>query len=182
MLGKHPNSNPAKVCIIGAGCSGFTTAKALLDRRMPFDCFEMSDEIGGNWTFRNKSGKAACYRSLHIDTSKRRMQFADFPAPDSFPDYPHHSEVNAYFNAYVDHFGLRERITFNTEVLRCDLTPERRWQVRLSTGESKTYDTLLVCTVTIGTHMFPPSQAYSMVGRSTVTITSILSSHSICAA
>lgn len=37
-----------KVCIIGAGCSGFTTAKALADRGIAFDCFEMSDQIGGN--------------------------------------------------------------------------------------------------------------------------------------
>lgn len=37
-----------KVCIIGAGCSGFTTAKAFADRGIPFDCFEMSDQVDGN--------------------------------------------------------------------------------------------------------------------------------------
>ena len=53
-----------KVCIIGAGCSGFTTAKALADRGIPFDCFDMSDQIGGNWVFKNKNGRSACYQSL----------------------------------------------------------------------------------------------------------------------
>ena len=105
-----------KVCIIGAGCSGFTTAKALADRGIPFDCFDMSDQVGGNWVFKNRNGRSACYQSLHIDTSKYRMQFEDLPIPSHFPDYPHHSQVLEYFNAYVDRFGLRKRITFTTEV------------------------------------------------------------------
>ena len=113
-----------KVCIIGAGCSGFSTAKALKDRGIPFDIFEMSDTIGGNWAYRNKNGMSACYESLHIDTSKYRMQFEDFPIPDDFPDFPHHSQVLQYFNDYVDHFGLREKIEFNTAVTHCELTPD----------------------------------------------------------
>ncbi len=70
-----------KSCIIGAGCSGFTTAKALQDRGLPFDIFEMTGDIGGTWNFNNPGGKSACYQSLHIDTSKTRMQFRDFPIP-----------------------------------------------------------------------------------------------------
>ena len=42
-------SNKPKTCIIGAGCSGFTMAKRLKDKGLPYDCFEMSDNIGGNW-------------------------------------------------------------------------------------------------------------------------------------
>ena len=38
-------------CIIGAGSSGVTTAKALIERGLPFDCFDRSDDIGGNWYF-----------------------------------------------------------------------------------------------------------------------------------
>ncbi|MEO0961285.1 MAG: NAD(P)-binding protein, partial [Pseudomonadota bacterium] len=58
------NSALPKCCIIGAGCSGFTTAKALQDRGIPFDCFEMSDVVGGNWAYKNKNGMSACYESL----------------------------------------------------------------------------------------------------------------------
>ena len=36
-----------KACIIGAGCSGFTMAKRLKDHGVPYDCFELSDNIGG---------------------------------------------------------------------------------------------------------------------------------------
>ncbi len=132
-------------CIIGAGCSGFTTAKALADRGLPFDCFEMSNQIGGNWVYKNPNGRSSCYQSLHIDTSKYRMQFQDFPIPADYPDYPHHSQVLAYFNAYVDRFGLRDRITFNTEVVRATREADGVWKVELSTGETRFYDALFVC-------------------------------------
>ena len=105
-----------KACIIGAGCSGFTTAKRLKDLGVPYDCFEMSDNIGGNWYYNNPNGHSACYQSLHIDTSKWRLAFEDYPVPAGWPDFPHHSQLLQYFNDYVDHFGLRETITFNTAV------------------------------------------------------------------
>ena len=135
---------PPKVCIIGAGCSGFTTAKALADKGIAFDCFEMSDQIGGNWVFKNKNGRSACYQSLHIDTSKYRMQFDDLPIPGDYPDYPHHSQVLAYFNAYVDRFDLKRRITFNTEVTKAERVADGKWRVTLSTGEARLYDALIV--------------------------------------
>lgn len=135
---------PPKVCIIGAGCSGFTTAKALADKGIAFDCFEMSDQIGGNWVFKNKNGRSACYQSLHIDTSKYRMQFDDLPIPGDYPDYPHHSQVLAYFNAYVDRFDLKRRITFNTEVTKAERLADGKWRVTLSTGEARLYDALIV--------------------------------------
>jgi cation diffusion facilitator CzcD-associated flavoprotein CzcO len=49
MNAQSENTRLPKVCIVGAGCSGFTTAKRLKDYGIPFDCYEMSDDIGGNW-------------------------------------------------------------------------------------------------------------------------------------
>ena len=131
-------------CIIGAGCSGFTTAKRLQDHGLPFDIYEKSDRVGGNWAYRNPNGMSACYQSLHIDTSKWRLAFEDYPVPDGWPDFPHHSLIDGYFNAYVDHFGLRERIRFNTGVEQCVRRGGGTWDVTLSTGETKRYDTLVV--------------------------------------
>ncbi len=59
----HPRS-----CIIGAGAAGLTTAKRLKDWGLPYDCFEMSNDIGGTWYYKNPNGRSACYDSLHIDT------------------------------------------------------------------------------------------------------------------
>jgi cation diffusion facilitator CzcD-associated flavoprotein CzcO len=137
------NSLP-KVCIIGAGCSGFTTAKRLQDYGIPFDIFEASDDIGGNWYFNNPNGMSACYKSLHIDTSKYRLAFEDYPVPEHWPDYPHHAELLQYFHDYVDHFGLREKITFNCSVEKAIRRDGGGWDVTLSSGETRSYDALAV--------------------------------------
>src|SRR5262245_34504145 len=97
-----------RVCVIGAGSSGIAAVKALRDRGIPFDCFEKSDRVGGLWAFGNTGGHHAAYRSLRINSSRDLMQFADFPMPKSYPDYPTHGQIAAYFDRYVDFFGLRE--------------------------------------------------------------------------
>lgn len=139
----HSTGKPV-TCIIGAGCSGFTMAKRLKDNDLPYDCFEMSDNIGGNWYYKNPNGASSCYQSLHIDTSKWRLAFEDYPVPDDWPDFPHHSQLLEYFHNYVDHFGLRESITFNTAVTNCERLKGGRWRVTLSTGEQRDYDVICV--------------------------------------
>ena len=134
-----------KACIIGAGCSGFTTAKRLKDYGIPFDCFEISDDVGGNWYFKNPNGLSACYQSLHIDTSKWRLAFEDYPVPPEWPDFPSHSQLVGYFRDYVDHFDLRRLITFNTRVESATRGADGRWTVTLSDGRSLDYDVLFVC-------------------------------------
>ena len=133
-----------KVCIVGAGCSGFTMAKRLKDFGIAYDCFEASDDIGGNWYFNNPNGMSSCYKSLHIDTSKYRLAFEDYPVPEDWPDFPHHSQLLQYFHDYVDHFGLRDSITFNTRVENCERLEDGRWRVHLSDGEPREYDVLVV--------------------------------------
>ncbi len=137
------NSKP-KVAIIGAGCSGFTTAKRLKDHAIPFDVFEASDDIGGNWYFNNPNGMSACYKSLHIDTSKYRLAFEDFPVPETWPDYPHHGQILEYFHDYVAHFDLRPHIRFNTRVEKAVRRGAGGWNLTLSSGETRYYDALAV--------------------------------------
>jgi cation diffusion facilitator CzcD-associated flavoprotein CzcO len=133
-----------RVCVIGAGSSGIAAAKALHERGFPFDCFEASDRVGGTWVFKNRNGMSSSYRSLHINTSRERMEFSDFPMPATYPDFPHHSHIAAYFDAYVDHFGIRDKITFETLVTRVERRPDGRWDVTTDHGEARTYDALIV--------------------------------------
>ena len=132
------------VCIIGAGSSGIAAAKALYERGIPFDCFEKSDRVGGNWVFGNKNGMSAAYRSLHINTSRERMEYSDFPMPSWYPDFPHHAQIAAYFDAYVDHFGFRHAITFETGVEHAARDRDGVWAITLDTGEVRHYDALIV--------------------------------------
>jgi hypothetical protein len=132
------------VCVIGAGSSGIAAAKALHERGIPFDCFEKSDQVGGNWVFGNRNGMSSAYRSLHINTSRERMEYSDFPMPKSYPDFPHHTHIAEYFNDYVDRFGVRDRIVFETGVERARRGDDGVWTVTLDTGDTRTYDALVV--------------------------------------
>ncbi|MGO9249549.1 MAG: flavin-containing monooxygenase [Solirubrobacteraceae bacterium] len=138
------NGSIPRACIIGAGSSGIAAVKALHERSIPFDCFEASDQIGGNWVFGNRNGMSAAYRDLFINVSRERMAYSDYPMPTSYPDFPHHTHIAEYFNAYVDHFGLRPLITFNTRVTHAARREDGVWEVTLDSGETRTYDALLV--------------------------------------
>jgi dimethylaniline monooxygenase (N-oxide forming) len=131
-------------CVIGAGSSGIAAAKRLVDAGIDVDVIEKSDRVGGNWVFGNRNGMSAAYRSLHINTSRDRMEYAEFPMPHDYPDFPHHSQIADYFDSYVDHFGLRERITFQTGVERAQRGADGVWQVTTDSGEQRHYDALLV--------------------------------------
>jgi thioredoxin reductase len=143
-IGDRSSHQLPRACIIGAGSSGIAAAKALHERGIPFDCFEKSDRVGGNWVFGNRNGMSAAYRDLFINTSRPRMAYSDFPMPESYPDFPHHAQIAAYFDTYVDHFGFREKITFETAVTRATWREDELWEIELDTGESRLYDALLV--------------------------------------
>jgi cation diffusion facilitator CzcD-associated flavoprotein CzcO len=118
-----------KVAVIGAGSSGITALKGLVDRGFDAVCYEASDRVGGNWVFGNKNGMSASYRSLHINTSRERMEYSDFPMPKSYPDFPHHSHIAEYFDDYVDHFGIRDRIRAETRVERAERAGNGVWTI-----------------------------------------------------
>jgi cation diffusion facilitator CzcD-associated flavoprotein CzcO len=108
------------VCIIGAGSSGITAAQVLTARGVDVDVYEMGSGVGGNWRYGNDNGLSSAYRSLHINTSRQLMEYAAYPMPEDLPDYPSHWQIARYFDDFVDHFGLRDRIRFRTEVVKVE--------------------------------------------------------------
>lgn len=137
-----------RVCVIGAGSSGIASCRALQARGIEFDCFEKGSHIGGNWKIGNDNGQSAAYRSLFMISSRRMSEYAAFPMPDEYPDYPHHSQMAAYFDAYADHFGLREQISFRAEVTSVERAEGGGWDVtrRAADGEEQTdrYEAVMV--------------------------------------
>ena len=152
-------STVKKACLIGAGSSGIAVAKTFHERGLPFDAFEASNRVGGNWVYGNVNGMSSAYRGLHINTSRARMEYSDFPMPAGTPDFPHHSTIAKYFDAYVDHFGFRSKIAFETKVSHVE-KKGAAYEVTLSTGETRRYDAVLVAN---GHHWDPawPSPAFS---------------------
>jgi len=94
--------------------------------------------------FKNSNGMSSAYRSLHINTSRERMEYSDFPMPRSYPDFPHHTQIARYFDDYVDHFGFRDRIEFGTRVEHAVQRPDGVWEVSPERGGTRRYDALLV--------------------------------------
>lgn len=138
-MGRWPGT-----CVIGAGSSGIATCKVLSQRGLPFACFDKSDRVGGNWVFGNTNGMSACYRGLCINTSKRRMEYSDFPMPDDYPDFPRHDQIAAYFESYVDHFGFRDRIELERSVEHVARSDDGGWLVTLDGGEARRFDAVVV--------------------------------------
>jgi dimethylaniline monooxygenase (N-oxide forming) len=72
------------------------------------------------------------------------MEYSDFPMPKSDPDYPHHAQIARYFDAYVDHFGFRDGIRFQTLVRRARRLGDGAWELTLDDGSAERFDALLV--------------------------------------
>ena len=76
-------------CVIGAGSSGIAAAKALHERGITFDCFETVRPRRRQLGLRQQERRCPrAYRSLHINTSRERMEYSDFPMPKSYPGLP----------------------------------------------------------------------------------------------
>jgi cation diffusion facilitator CzcD-associated flavoprotein CzcO len=135
------------VCVVGAGSSGIAAAKVLHERGIPFHCYELSDRVGGNWVWGNSNGVSSSYLSLHINTSRTRMEYSDFPMPESYPDFPRHDQIAEYFDSYVDHFGFRDAIEFQTSVDRVERRDDGVFEVTVSregSTETVEYDAVIV--------------------------------------
>ena len=127
-------------CIIGAGYAGNGVAKAFRDAGIPYDQLERNEYVGGNWA-------DGVYESTQIISSRDSTQYGDFPMPREYPDFPTREQVLAYLNEYVDHFGLRERIEFGAEVVRCEPLDRNGiggWRVELASGEVRGYAGVVV--------------------------------------
>ncbi len=119
--------HPDRWAVIGAGPHGLAATKALGQLGIEVEGFERSDDVGGNWNFHGETSRV--YQSTHLISTKPFTQFPDFPMPDAYPDYPSHWQVHAYLRSYADHFGLRERIHFRSEVTAVESEPSGGWQV-----------------------------------------------------
>ena len=123
--------------MIGAGSSGITVAKNFLERGLDVVVYEREDDIGGNWNF-GKPGSRV-YSSTHLISSKPFTQYPDFPMPDRFPDYPHHSQILEYFRMYVRHFGLERVLRLSHSVERVEpVDGGRTWDVTVTSGGTTT--------------------------------------------
>ncbi|WBB68761.1 NAD(P)-binding domain-containing protein [Micromonospora sp. WMMD812] len=148
------------VAVVGAGAAGLATLKALADAGVPAICFEATDQIGGLWVYGSPGSPA--YRTLHLNTSRGRTQFADHPMPDDWPDYPDHTRIAGYLSAYADRFGLRGAVRLRHTVERVTRRADGTWTVQASGPDGTVGVTVDAVVVANGHNRVPkpPSPAY----------------------
>ena len=69
------------VCVIGAGPSGIAAAKECLQSGLgdKLVVYEKSDQVGGNWVYREGEGHSSVYDTTHIISSKYYSEYGIFP-------------------------------------------------------------------------------------------------------
>ena len=140
-----------KVCVIGAGPSGITAIKNLLDEGLDVTAYDFNQDVGGNWIFSEKESHSSVFETTHIISSKTHSQYQDFTFDDfepGIPDYPSHDQLRRYFQAYARHFDLYRVIQFDTLVKHCQLRDDQQWEVTtVQNGDENTevFTQLVVC-------------------------------------
>jgi cation diffusion facilitator CzcD-associated flavoprotein CzcO len=127
-----------RMALIGAGPVGLGLAKALLEHKIPYEQIEADDDLGGNWYH-------GVYESVHIISSRKTTEYADFPMPPDYPDFPSRQQMLDYLRDYAEKFRLRPHIQFNTKVVMALPRTDERWELELASGEKRIYKGLIVC-------------------------------------
>ncbi len=128
-----------RLLVIGAGPVGLALARHMKEHGIAYDHVEADDDVGGNWYH-------GVYDTAHIISSRRTTEYADFPMPAHYPDFPSAAQMLEYLRSYADHFDLREIIELQTRVVRVVQREDELWAVELSTGERRVYKGVVVCT------------------------------------
>jgi len=152
-----------KVCVIGAGPSGITAIKNLLDEGLAVKAYDYNHDVGGNWIYTENESHSSVFETTHIISSKTMSQYEDFTFDDfeaGIPDYPSHDQLRRYFQAYAAHFGLYEHIQFKTLVKHCERIDEQTWNVTTECDGIETTEIFSHLVVCNGHHWQPRYPEY----------------------
>jgi 4-hydroxyacetophenone monooxygenase len=143
MNGEDPYGQPAifevpeekrqqfEVLVIGAGMSGLLTAIRLKEAGISFQVVEKNEDVGGTW-YENR------YPGCRVDSANHTYSYSFKPK-----DWPQHFSqqeiLREYFSDTANEFGLREHISFQTEVSEARFDEASgKWQVQVvSDGETR---------------------------------------------
>jgi hypothetical protein len=122
--------------------------------------YDLGTEVGGNWVFTEEIGHSSVFETTHIISSKTLSEYADFPMPASYPDYPSHRHLAAYFQDYAKNFNLYPLIRFRTLVKKCERLSDGKWKVTVEQDgvtSADLFDAIAVCN---GHHWQPRMPEY----------------------
>ncbi|XP_060805161.1 senecionine N-oxygenase isoform X2 [Amyelois transitella] len=124
-------TNP-RVCVIGAGIAGLTTARYLKEDGINFTVLEATRYVGGTWRYDPRvdvdENNVTMYTSI-TNLPKPTMELPGFPLPDDAPSYPGWEDYYKYLQSYAKHFDLEKNIKFLHNVISIK-RDENVWRVK----------------------------------------------------
>lgn len=159
-----------KVAVIGAGPSGITALKNLLDKGIKAMAFDRNQEIGGNWIYSEEESHSSVFETTHIISSKTLSQYEDFTFDEfdtTVADYPSHDELRRYFQAYGKKFDLYPHIRFGTLVKHAQWIDQDNWELRIEKDGKEYVENFTDLVVCNGHHWKPriPDYAADFTGQ-----------------
>lgn len=131
-----------EVVVIGAGFSGIGAAIAL--KRAGFDDFEILEqaaELGGCW-------RDNTYPGVAVDVTSFSYSFSFAQNPRWSRLFAHGREIRQYAERCADQYGLRERMRFDTRVVRASFDEAAGlWRLDTSAGSTTARYLISACGV-----------------------------------
>jgi len=132
-LGRGDDVRPAAIpegfraLVIGAGISG-VAAGVMLDRLgVPYEVLERNSDIGGVWLENT-------YPGAGVDTPSHLYSYS-FAPHDWTRYFASQPEILGYVREVAERFGVREKVRFGSEVVRCEWRPhDGEWEVEVRTN------------------------------------------------
>jgi dimethylaniline monooxygenase (N-oxide forming) len=104
--------------------------------------YEAGSGVGGNWRYANDSGFSSGYESLRANTSRQNTAFRCFPFPRRGSLFVPWTEMLDYLENFTDHFDLRRKVRFRTQVISARPRDEG-WEVEAG-GTRELFTALVV--------------------------------------
>jgi 4-hydroxyacetophenone monooxygenase len=102
-----------QVVVVGAGMSGLLAAYRLSQAGVDYQLFEKNDEVGGTW-FENQ------YPGCRVDVPSHSYCYSFAPRLDWSDHFSTQDVLLDYFRDFADTSGVRQNISFGTEVTRAE--------------------------------------------------------------
>lgn len=115
--------------VVGAGPGGLVTTKELIEQGIhKLVCLEKTGDIGGIFT--------GSYDNLRLTSSCTYSMFSDFWIGDGNQhEFWNKEEAVNYWKQYAKHFGVLDKIRFNSEVVSLSMHENETWEVELKSTE-----------------------------------------------
>jgi len=141
MTNKDPaaTAKPLRYIVIGAGMAGILAGIRLKERgEHDFTIYEKGETVGGTW-------RENTYPGVACDTPAHSYSYSFAPNPDWSAFYAPGSEIEAYFERMTDHYQIRDRIRFNSEITSC-IHRDGRWHLTAEEGHTDVADVVIAAT------------------------------------